>query len=331
MKVYILVFLLFFGCFSFAEESIDILFQVGTTRELDGSYSDTNDFLAAVMDGLSSARSNYSYSNFGAGNVYYALYSDLQIRAFDLGNKQYLGEWLISWWPETALESAIVSRYRFVNYSYDDIMMGVDHPLGCLREVPLRYGDLENDGKKDIYLFIGNDFFIFSPDAKKTVFQSKLRIDDWFTLEETNEQFENYSYYAKSEKRPQYLSAANPDWLMKEEPLAGYRGYAKLYFSDFDADGAFDILVWRKLYESRLNADPVKGFIKKSDLLVHYKLVNGEYKKQTTDQAVIKGWLAAKQLTWKKGYPSKSECAGQEGQLIPEMHDPLLNDPDVLQ
>jgi hypothetical protein len=44
----------------------------------------------------------------------------------------------------------------------------------------------------------------------------------------------------------------------------------------------------------------------------------------------VKGWLTAKQLTWKKGYPSKSECAGQEGQFIPEMHDVLLNDPDVL-
>jgi hypothetical protein len=46
----------------------------------------------------------------------------------------------------------------------------------------------------------------------------------------------------------------------------------------------------------------------------------------------VKGWLTSNNLTWwKKGYPSKSECAGQEGQFIPEMHDPLLNDPEVMQ
>ncbi|HEX6549060.1 MAG TPA: hypothetical protein VF117_00115, partial [Gammaproteobacteria bacterium] len=61
-----------------------------------------------------------------------------------------------------------------------------------------------------------------------------------------------------------------------------------------------------------------------------YSLENGVYTKQSTDQAAIKGWLAAKSLTWQKGYPQTSECAGQTGQPIPEMVDPLLNDPDVL-
>ena len=47
-------------------------------------------------------------------------------------------------------------------------------------------------------------------------------------------------------------------------------------------------------------------------------------------QQNVNGWLAAKQLSWQQGFPSRSECPGQEGQLIPELHDPLLNDPDVL-
>lgn len=84
------------------------------------------------------------------------------------------------------------------------------------------------------------------------------------------------------------------------------------------------------MYRSNLIKEPVAGFTKLSDVYVHYKLTDGEYKKQTTEQRVIKGWLDAKNLTWQKGYPSKSECPGKEGQLIPEMHDPLLNDPDVL-
>jgi hypothetical protein len=47
------------------------------------------------------------------------------------------------------------------------------------------------------------------------------------------------------------------------------------------------------------------------------------------------GWverlLTLYNLTWSKGYPSKSECAVEEEQLIPETHDTLLNDPEVLQ
>ena len=73
-----------------------------------------------------------------------------------------------------------------------------------------------------------------------------------------------------------------------------------------------------------------KGFAKKDELLVHYALVDGEYKKQSTSANTIKGWLATRQLTWQKGFPSQSECPGAEGKLIPELHDPLLNDPDVL-
>jgi hypothetical protein len=60
-------------------------------------------------------------------------------------------------------------------------------------------------------------------------------------------------------------------------------------------------------------------------------VTTGEYQKQPTDSATVKNWLTTRHLTWQKGYPSRSECPGQEGQLIPEMHDPLLNDAEVMQ
>jgi hypothetical protein len=90
--------------------------------------------------------------------------------------------------------------------------------------------------------------------------------------------------------------------------------------------------VWRKLYLSKLLSEPVAGFDKVSDTYYHYeRKVTGEYELKTdTAPETIQGWLTSKNLTWQSGFPSKSECAGQEGQLIPEMHDPLLNDPDVL-
>ncbi|AJQ92856.1 hypothetical protein [Gynuella sunshinyii] len=110
----------------------------------------------------------------------------------------------------------------------------------------------------------------------------------------------------------------------------GYRSIAKLYVNDFDKDGHSDILVWRKMYESRLVGELLSGFKLNSQLYGHYALIDGEYHLQQTDEATIQGWLSANELTWQKGYPSSSECQGHEGELIPEMHDPLLNDPDVL-
>jgi len=101
---------------------------------------------------------------------------------------------------------------------------------------------------------------------------------------------------------------------------------------DFDANGKSDILIWRKLYESNLGDNPVKGFHLLGEGVFHYeKSAAGEYVfKDDTESNVAKAWLTSNNLTWQKGFPSKSECEGQEGQLIPEMHDPLLNDPEVL-
>jgi len=121
----------------------------------------------------------------------------------------------------------------------------------------------------------------------------------------------------------------------------GMRSYSKLYVNDFENDGHEDILVWRKVYVSNNKANLQKGFSLIRDEYVHYERdltaqgsseagVTGEYLPQETDSATIQGWLATKNQTWQSGFPSKSECAGQDGQLIPEMHDPLLNDPDVL-
>ncbi|TCS40645.1 hypothetical protein [Reinekea marinisedimentorum] len=84
-----------------------------------------------------------------------------------------------------------------------------------------------------------------------------------------------------------------------------------------------------------------EGFSLIGQSFVHYErdleaqwtstVVTGQYLPQETDEATIQSWLSDKALTWSKSYPSVSECEGEEGELIPEMHDPLLNDPDVLQ
>lgn len=294
-----------------------------------------------------SPRSAVTFTNFGSGDTYYALYSDMQIRKFDLLNKQYLGGWKLGagalcqegdpeceqpWWAGRWEEEVLENSARAMAYRWEIVGDAKIGPCGCISIKTLKYADFNQDGIYELVLLNVNnefadviDFIVFSTSVHKTIFSSLLYGND--SIDDTN----HSAVHCHTQNKPQ-----EPQFWQKSDQYqrcmeSAVKAFAKLYFSDFDADGAFDILVWRKLYESRLNADPVKGFIKKSDTFVHYKLVNGEYKKQETDQATIKSWLSAKQLTWQKGYPSKSECPGQEGQLIPEMHDPLLNDPEVLQ
>ena len=114
-----------------------------------------------------------------------------------------------------------------------------------------------------------------------------------------------------------------------------------LIVGDFDADDNPDIIKWEKVYVSNKKTESI-AWNKVRNSLTHYERdlmtqqrlgagVTGEYLPQITPDSVIENWLSANELTWQKGFPSTSECEGEEGQLISEMHDPLLNDPDVLQ
>jgi hypothetical protein len=235
--------------------------------------------------------------------------------------------WPITPWASEPIEPEVLERYEHVRRDFSTLHLSPSHPLGCLKSTPLRYGDIDGDGVNELVIFIGNQLLVFSPSAQKTVFGMNMRVDDWMTEEETQSHFEYYPPAGIDEITPYYQSAANMDYASE---LPGYRGYGKLYSSDFDKNGSPDILVWRKLYLSRmLNVD--KGFDKISDTYYHYeKSATGEYVLKDTAPKTIQSWLAEKNLTWQSGYPSQSECEGEEGQLIPEMHDPLLNDPDVL-
>jgi hypothetical protein len=297
-------------------------------------------------------------TNLGAGPVWFRLYDDMKIFSVNVSTKQYIGSWNLGtpnpcntdnssencstpWWTgrwgmDEFLESDIIGRYAAGEMGWDQGRETDDTTMGCMGRNPLRHGDIEGDGKKDLVILLLNgytlDFLIFSPEKHKNIFTAKLDFNDviqhekLFTADSKNE------YLLPSETRPQYQfwSRTGADTDSPFSMSQGYRGFGKLYAGHFESEQTQDLLVWRKVFKSRLLADPIKGFEKISDTFIHYKLVNGEYQKQATEQSVVKGWLDAKQLTWQKGFPSKSECQGQEGQLIPEMHDPLLNDPDVL-
>ena len=237
--------------------------------------------------------------------------------------------WSGRWSEQEFIEPKIIKRLKDYNIrlpftlSYGD---EVAHAIGCLESTPLRYGDIEGDGQDELVLLLKNSLVVFSPAAQKVVFSSVFNYPDfvtWQTMIDDGMRLET-----PTDNTPQYGSRY--EYEQDRNAIIGYRAYAKLYVQDFDGDARSDLVLWRKFYQSRLYGDNVKGFEKLSDSYLHYKKVNGVYELQETAPETIQGWLTAKNQTWQSGFPSKSECAGQEGQLIPEMHDPLLNDPDVL-
>ncbi|WP_394202803.1 hypothetical protein [Marinagarivorans algicola] len=271
---------------------------------------------------------------------YYGLSGDGKgVAYYDLSVSGDVNGWPLTRWPYESIEPEI--PFRLTDHQLGEMDFGVNtyhSSLGCLDDNPLRYGDMVGDGAAELILFLGNDLVMFSPSYEKTVFMIRYSITDWLSTTETATF--NQRPLKNADATAQYQSAMVASSLHPYR-LPGYRGYAKIFIGNFDGDMHPDILVWRKLYESHLINNPVQGFTKLKDTFVHYEQdltaqatlktgVTGEYLPQKTDSATIKNWLKTSNLTWPKGFPSTSECAGQKGQLIPEMHDALLNDPDVL-
>ncbi len=286
-------------------------------------------------DSSEGVKRSFGYTNLGEGNDWYRFNKDLVIEAVNVETKQYLGSWPLTRWPHFSRMSEVQQRIDGNELNRDALQ--VNSPgLGCLAQSPLRYGDIEDDGQSELVLFLYNDFVVFSLSQQKTVFSIGLSVNDWESLQSTREyHHDEVAGYQDYPNDPQYdssLAHAHGGSIH----IAGYRGYSKLYTGDFDNNGKADILVWRKLYESKLENDPLRGFnFIRSEWLHFEKIVSaetaGEYiPQESSSETAIQGWLTAKKQNWQSGFPSKSECAGQEGQLIPEMHDPLLNDPDVL-
>ena len=294
----------------------------------------------------------FGWTNLGEGSIWYNVTDNLDINSIDIVQSKVLNQWELSsltdcsitgnndscndgWWSgrwskDEIIEPEIIGRYPST-LSWRRLraeIYGVDF-MGCMQHTPLRYGDVDNNGDPELIVFLPNlysvDMAIFSPSKKKTIFASKLDFNDVISFSDIKgtdrDYFEpTYQYYSRYVYDRNELSPGEK----------GYRSFAKIYTGDFDENGTPDILVWRKLYVSRLITDPVKGFELKGQMYGHYSLIDSEYKLQDTSAETVQNWLSTKNLTWQKGFPSLSECEGEEGQLIPEMHDPLLNDPDVL-
>jgi hypothetical protein len=310
-----------------------------------------------IPGGAENAPEDLTFTNLGSGDIYYGLYSDMHLRAFNLTSKQLLGDWELNHFPETlVMRGETIAAWPYIDraqggdsdpltaaekqildlsnpaYRQKDTELEEPRFYGCLSDHPLRYGDINGDGSSELVMWLAESLVVFAPQSKKVIFGAEYYFEDIMRppVQESEAKRHKDELLEMGNNAPQIFAASGTDQLA-DVVVPAVRSLAKVYFGDFNNDNKHDIVVWRKLYGSRTVGDSTQGYEKQGDALIHYSFENGTYKKQTTESADVKAWLTSKNLTWSKGYPNKSECAGQTNQLIPEMHDPLLNDPEVLQ
>jgi hypothetical protein len=256
---------------------------------------------------------------------YFAVSKDINLVGLRLEPKELIGIWSMSRW-ETEIKNPNLGIYTG---TFSDPTYGLEFSLetwadrkgiGCYTDTPLRYGDFDSDGTEEVVLLLGDlertlDLVVFSPSAEKTTFGARLALHD-----------------SRVTHTPEYSDFEFVSDINQTSAYQALRSYAKVYVGDFDSSNetAHEIIVWRKRFLANRKDDPVRGFSIERSSFELYVLESGEYIPKDASEEDIKNWLVKNNLTWSKGYPSKSECPGEEGQLIPEMHDPLLNDPDVL-
>jgi len=264
-------------------------------------------------------------------DTYFGLWGDGRgISKYLLGDVAgSLGKWRLYRWNQELKDEKVKAMYTLAsepdfaisyNYKPSANISKNDPVLGCLAHNPLRYGDLEQNGRNELALFLGFesqvlDIVLFSPEKEKIIFSVRSIFTD----------STDFDYG----KRFPYQYASN--FNISKGYYPGTKTYAKIFVGEFDGNKDNpDIIVWRKHYTS-LSSDSIeKGFKLDSENYQFYTLKNDEYHLEIAPEIQMQTWLKDNNLTWQKGFPSKSECKGEEGKLIPEMHDPLLNDPDVL-
>ncbi|MFL0799465.1 MAG: hypothetical protein K6L80_03370 [Agarilytica sp.] len=355
MKYYVLLFFpLLFSSEAHSQMSLQTALPCdGTTMQMTPEDILAGQSLIQVASGqnIEMVGNCLGWTNTGQGNVWYAALKDATVFAVDSTQNRYLGSWSIGeanscennpscthqWWhgrwsADELLTDRVIGEFPD-NMGWTELSYEVSHVdfMGCMQRSPLRYGDIDGDGTNELIMLLSNlysiDWVVFSTQMNRTIFTSKLNLNDVVLNSVLDSGLVSP---IPVDQRYQYWSRWGAEESLTSSLAQGVRSFAKLYFDDFDGDNNFDILVWRKVYESRLVNDATSGFELREEVFGHYELVEGEYLLQTTDAPTIEGWLSQRQLTWAAGYPNQSECPGEEGHLIPEMHSPLLNDPEVL-
>jgi len=290
------------------------------------------------------------WSDMGGAKNWYMASSRSGVISIDVENNKLVGQWPIKNWQYMALNKELFSSYAsFPRHNINqiaDFHFRSSNPMvdgvGCLSHKPFRYGKVsQSQTENDLVFLSSTDFIVFSPHFQRVIFAEKYDQSDWVRKDdpELDRLYElpRQSYYGI----PKHQFISSISYYGSGDTYAATRSYSKIYNGDFDDDGNPDIVVWRKTYRSNTLEDPVAGFSLLRNEWQHFEQdleaqkeypdgVTGEYIPQLTVPGIVQQWLIESELTWDEGFPSVSECDGEEGALIPEIHDPLLNDPDVL-
>ena len=292
------------------------------------------------VNNIDSGVSCKAWAGSAASGHWFELSSDIELYGVNVSTKQYLGNWPLTRWEHILFPEEIGLFIGQYGYSYRQNIGDPtpDENQGCIGAKPLKYGDIEADAENELVLSLGGELIVFSPTYGRTVFSMFWYANDWVGLTTADNADLNGQPSAFDDGASYQFSSMELGYDVG--PHKGHRSYTKVFDGDFDGDGNFDLIAWQKVYESN-KVGEAEGFTLINNRLVHFARdldaqaksetgITGEYLPQETSENEIKSWLADNELTWSKGYPSVSECEGEEGQLIPEMHDALLNDPEVL-
>ncbi|GAA5526211.1 hypothetical protein Maes01_02810 [Microbulbifer aestuariivivens] len=311
----------------------------GTSFSKSPEEQEASNSLSKVFreQGISIGGRCLGWTNAGGDNVWFTAVEGLGILSVDVSQNKLLGVWPITRSSHQYFFNELKEQYGFIGLDYP-VPFNQEYKglgVGCQGNKPVRYVYLDSDDRAELVVILNNLVIIFSPDYNRTIFSEYFNASDWLTGPEMADRYGD----RRGVLEYQYASKLLAD---NDRFGPALRAYSKLYFGDFDKDGSQDILVWRKLYKTNDKDESLEGFSKERDSYQHFEQnlsaqaksdagVTGEYIPQETEAATVVQWLVDNALTWQKGYPSRNECAAQQGELIPEMHDSLLNDPDVLQ
>ena len=159
-------------------------------------------------------------------NLVYVLAPTNEFVGFYNFSDKSLGSWpLIAAEGITEPAPEYVERRRRLEVPITYDRMVDDPTLGCMGSNPLKYGDLEGDGKKELFVFIKNTLQIFSVEQKRVVFSVQLDVDDWHTKEYSKEIISELRGTSESlPEDPQYQSRTYYDAGGASGTLAALRG-----------------------------------------------------------------------------------------------------------
>jgi len=284
----------------------------------------------ASNQNINDIRSIVSYIETSSSPVTYVLDRSLVLAGINVSNENITGPWPLAPWQNhlflfgeypAAQERLLGAQGKEVPASQpmlsaisgrEPIYSGPGN-IGCYNQSPLRYGDIDNDNQSELVLFLNNNVVFFSPQSGQVTFSYHFWLNDELDADSLIYEADSTFMTRIRPSDPIYFAYSGFNVLV-DDIYPARRSLTKLYVDDFVEEGRHDIILWRKLYESNARSVAEGGYLLIGNYYAHYvKQADGTYAPADTEQSQLQNLLATNNLTWPEGYPSQSECVGEEG------------------